>query len=38
MSMLQQDDAKTLKALALAIGGMVLLTIALAVTSYLLLG
>jgi hypothetical protein len=36
--MLQQDDAQTLKSLALAIGGMVLLTIVLALTAYALLG
>lgn len=35
MAMLQQDDSKTLKHLMMAIGGMVLLTIVLAVAANL---
>lgn len=38
MSMLQQDDSRTLKQLALAIGGMLVLTIVLAITANILLG
>lgn len=38
MPMLQQNDAKTLKQLAMAIGGMVVLTIILAVAANILLG
>lgn len=38
MSMLQTDDAKTLKHLSFAIAGMVALTIALAITANFLLG
>lgn len=38
MSMLQTDDAKTLKQIGLAIVGMVIVTITLAITANILLG